>query len=348
MTFLIFTGCLLVTFLFSLGLTSLVKKYAVKNAVIDIPNERSSHTQPTPRGGGIAVSIPIMISIVGLYLFHLISFPIFIGMLISSLIITIVGWLDDHKHIIFYWRVIFYSIASIWMISWVGSLDAISIGLIRIPLPYILGYIVTFFGLLWLTNLYNFMDGTDGLAALQGICAGLFGGVLMLVEGETGLAIVCFIIVSSCLGFLYWNWPPAKIFMGDIGSCLLGFIFGSLALISDVTGTVSVSIWCILLSVFICDATFTLLKRIICREKWYDAHCSHAYQRLVQMGITHKQLAVAFFILNTILIWPMSYAAYTMPFHAVYISIGIIVLMLMLWLLVQIRYHDYIKNGQVL
>ena len=129
---------------------------------------------------------------------------------------------------------------------------------------------------------------------------------------------------------------------------LLGFIFGALALISDVTGTVSVSIWCMLLSVFICDATFTLIKRIVRREKWYDAHCSHAYQRLVQMGMTHKQLAIAFFFLNTIAIWPMSYAAYAIPSHAVYISIGIVVLMFALWLLVQIRYHYYFKNSQVL
>ena len=348
MMLLVLSGCFLVTFLFSLGITSLVREYAVKNAVIDMPNERSSHTEPTPRGGGIAISIPIVISIIGVYLFDLISSPLFIGLLISALIITIIGWLDDHKHIMFYWRVIFYSIASIWTISWVGSLDAISIGLIRIPLPYMWGYIVTFLGLVWLTNLYNFMDGTDGLAALQGICAGFFGGVLMLLEGETGLALICFIIVSSCLGFLYWNWPPAKIFMGDIGSCLLGFIFGALALISDVTGTVSVSIWCMLLSVFICDATFTLIKRIVRREKWYDAHCSHAYQRLVQMGMTHKQLAIAFFFLNTIAIWPMSYAAYAIPSHAVYISIGIVVLMFALWLLVQIRYHYYFKNSQAL
>ena len=231
MMLLVLSGCFLVTFLFSLGITSLVREYAVKNAVIDMPNERSSHTEPTPRGGGIAVSIPIVISIIGVYLFDLISSPLFIGLLISALIITIIGWLDDHKHIMFYWRVIFYSIASIWTISWVGSLDAISIGLIRIPLPYMWGYIVTFLGLVWLTNLYNFMDGTDGLAAItRNLCRALFwrSSYCFWQADNRPLALIMFYYCSSIIcnwGFSNCELGASKDIYGRCRQLYVGLSF---------------------------------------------------------------------------------------------------------------------------
>lgn len=330
--------------LISIAVTGIYRKYSIKNSVIDIPNDRSSHTQPTPRGGGVSISLSILFGTVAIYQLDIISLSIFIAITGSTFIVAIVGWIDDHKHIAFYWRILFYSVASVWGILWVGGLDSIRIGSFVISMSSSTGTIVTFLGLVWLTNLYNFMDGTDGLASMQAICAALFGGILLLRTGQDGLALICFIIVSSCIGFLYWNFPPAKIFMGDVGSCVLGFLFGLLAVISDSLGAIPVSIWCILLSFFICDATFTLLKRILGREKWYSAHCSHAYQRLVQMGMSHRKILSIIFILNIVVVWPTAYLAYNMQTYSIYFSAGIVGLMFLFWSLVQIRYHYYEHN----
>jgi Fuc2NAc and GlcNAc transferase len=332
---------MVIVLLFSIVVTAIYINYSIKNEIIDIPNDRSSHTHPTPRGGGISISLSIIIGAIITYYLGFLSIFEFAAIFGSILIIAIVGWFDDHNDISFYWRIIFYSVASIWCMFWVGSLDSIKIGSIILPMSLPVGSVVTFLGLVWFTNLYNFMDGTDGLAAIQAICAALFSGILLLYTKHDGLALISFIILSSCVGFLYWNFPPAKIFMGDIGSCVLGFTFGLLAVMSDLSGAIPVSVWCILLSVFICDSTFTLLKRILDGDKWYSAHRSHAYQRLAQMGMSHKKLALMIFLTNILVIWPIAYLAYMMPRYSVYISIGIVCLMFILWKLIQIRYHSY-------
>ena len=336
---------LLFVYLFSIGITSLFYQYSIKKNLIDIPNERSSHSNPTPRGGGVSIAFFIFISVLVTYFIELVSFQIVMAATGGVTIIALVGWVDDHKDIAFYWRFIFYSVASIWVLFWLGSLTQIRIGSSVLPLSYLSGYVVTFLGLVWITNLYNFMDGTDALAAVQAICASLLAGILLLNESSIGLALICFTILSSCAGFLFWNWPPAKIFMGDVGSCVLGFIFAVLAIASDKMDMVSVSVWCILLSVFICDATFTLLKRIVCREKWYKAHRSHSYQKLVQMGISHKKLALITIFINVFFIWPMAYLAHTLQTHAVTIAITDIIIMFITWGLIQLRYHrEYEAN----
>ncbi len=335
---------ILFVFISSLVVTELVRRYSIKNNVIDIPNHRSSHERPTPRGGGVVISLSIIVGIINAFYMGLIPYSIFISLLVSVLIISIAGWLDDHKDLAFYWRMLFYSIACIWSMLWTGSLDAIKVGTYSLQLSPFIGTVITFLGLIWLTNLYNFMDGSDGIAAIQAICAGIFAGSILFVEGQTGLAMVCFFVASSSLGFLYWNWSPAKIFMGDIGSCVLGFVFGALAVISDLLGVLSVYIWCILLSVFICDATFTLFKRMFQGEKWYKAHREHAYQKLIQMGMSHRLLAIVFLIFNLCVIWPIAFIGYVLPEFSVYLSTGIVILIFLLWTLVQVKFDDYQEN----
>ena len=144
-----------------------------------------------------------------------------------------------------------------------------------------------------------------------------------------------------------WNWPPAKIFMGDVGSCVLGFIAGVLAIASDKMDSVLVSIWCILLSLFICDTTFTLLKRMFSREKWYSAHRSHSYQRLIQMGMSHKKLAIIVIFMNLFFIWPMAYIANTWQDYAVVIAIVDVTFMFAIWGLIQVHYYKYAVRNSI-
>ena len=142
-------------------------------------------------------------------------------------------------------------------------------------------------------------------------------------------------LIASTIGFLYWNWAPAKIFMGDVGSCTIGFLFGLLSLYMEKAGIISIAVWLILLSPFIGDSTFTLFKRIICKEKWYTAHNEHAYQKLHQLGLTHAKLATGLLVINIIVIWPIAWLAHAyknVEFLMLMSSYSIIAI---IWLVVQ-------------
>ena len=307
--------------------------------MIDLPNERSSHIFPTPRGGGLSITISIFFSVALLYYFQLISLVFAVALGLGGLVIAVVGWLDDHGDISVILRGIAYSLAAIWTIYWIEGMDHIVIGKHIISLNSA-GALIAFLWLVWVTNLYNFMDGTDALAAVQAVCTGIMSGILLIFSGEQGLAMICFAITVACFGFLFWNWPPAKIFMGDVGSCMLGFCFGVLAIFGEKIGVVPIIIWFILLSVFICDATFTLIMRIIRNEKWYSAHRSHAYQRLVQMGVGHKSLAIYVSIINIFVLWPLAYIAYQWQQFTIASLIITVLVMLILWLTIQYRFYQ--------
>ncbi|MEQ8612632.1 MAG: glycosyltransferase family 4 protein [Gammaproteobacteria bacterium] len=324
-------------------ITRLVRQYSITNQVVDIPNERSSHSEATPRGGGLSIAVVALLSILFAYLFNWLAFNEFIALIAGLIAIAIVGWLDDHSDIRFYWRFVLYSSAAIWTIYWIGPLDSIVVGSVAVGLPHIAGIIITWLGIVWLTNLYNFMDGTDGIAAMQAILASLFGSALLFFQGEEGNALICLGVVCASIGFLVWNWPPAKIFMGDIGSCVLGFFFATISVITDKSGMMPVSLWCMLLSIFICDATFTLIKRICVGEKWYEAHRSHAYQLLVQMGMSHKMLLLNFILVNLVIIWPATMMAWLYPDMASLCALAVVVSMLVLWSAINIKYNAFRK-----
>jgi len=325
-------------FFFALIITGLVRKYAIKNALIDVPNERSSHSIATPRGGGLSIAISVLLVIGLLFFGGWIPTDITLALGIGGLIVVIIGWIDDHRHIPALWRAISYFIAAGWAIYCLGGLERIQVGSQALSLGSI-GSFLAIFWIVWLTNLYNFMDGTDGLAGSEAICISLFAGIIFWSTGETGLAIICFVILISTCGFLYWNWPPARIFMGDVGSCLLGFSFGVLSIIGEKGGTITIAIWFILLAVFIGDATLTLLMRIMKGEKWYQAHKSHAYQRLVQLGMSHKNLALSLLIINVMILWPMATVAFVWGEYSYHIAAASMLLISVLWAAIQMRYH---------
>lgn len=325
-------------FIFSILVTGLIRQYSLRYSLIDIPNERSSHRFPTPRGGGISISFSILISIGLLYYLQLIPFDISIAFVGGGMIVSMIGWLDDHKDISITFRIIGYTMASIWSLYWIGGVESITLGEHVIVLNNV-GATLVVLGLVWLTNLYNFMDGTDALAAVQAICTGIMSGILLLCSGQQGLAIFSFVIVTATTGFIFWNWPPAKIFMGDVGSCMIGFSFGLLAMVGENSGSLPMLVWFILLAVFICDATFTLLMRIFKREKWYSAHKSHAYQRYVQMGGSHKRLALSLLLINVMVLWPMAYIAFAWDEFSYYMVVASILLVFVLWGGIQVQYH---------
>jgi Fuc2NAc and GlcNAc transferase len=167
--------------------------------------------------------------------------------------------------------------------------------------------------LVWLTNLFNFMDGIDGLAGMEAVCVSVFGGILLFHGGLASYSQLFWLLAAASLGFLLWNWPPAKIFMGDVGSGFLGFTLGTLALFSSSSNSGLIWPWLILLAAFIVDATVTLLRRMFSRARWYEAHRSHAYQHAAQAWASHTKVTLAVAVINIGWLFPLAWAASRFP-----------------------------------
>jgi Fuc2NAc and GlcNAc transferase len=214
--------------------------------------------------------------------------------------VALAGWLDDRSPVSPLLKGVVHFSSAAWAVYWLGGLEELSFANQSIWLGPA-GFLLAVFALFWSTNLFNFMDGIDGLAAAEAITVGSIAGVLLFRDGQTALGIVATLISASTSGFLVWNWAPAKIFMGDVGSGFLGFIFGGLALASEASGSLAAVWWVVLASVFIVDATFTLFKRAMRREVIYSAHRTHAYQRAVQAGLSHSAVTSIVILFNVVL-----------------------------------------------
>jgi len=329
---------LVACFIFSMTVTGFLQKYALRHSLIDIPNERSSHLMPTPRGGGLSIVIPVLLCIGVLFLTAQLETNIALALGIGCFFVSSAGWIDDHQHIPANWRALLYGIAAVLAVYFLQESDNFQSVFHYLPFGIVSNFLIVVW-IVWMTNLYNFMDGTDALAAIQTICTSLLVGVLFWLQGQYGLATVCFVISVSSCGFLFWNWPPAKIFMGDVGSCSLGFCFGVLAVIGGIQGSAPFTVFIILLSIFICDTTLTLLMRVFANEKWYQAHKSHAYQRMVQLGMSHKKLALSVLLINVMILWPMAAMAFVWDEYSYYIAAASIFLISVLWGSIQVHYY---------
>ena len=279
-------------FFLSVVLTYTIKAYAIKKSVFDIPNERSSHLRPTPRGGGLAI---VIVFYLGLFYFQEnIDSRLFYALL-CSLPIAFISFMDDIFTLSSKVRFLIQSASAgmaLYFLDGVSSIDFVLFELHGLWLN-----IIAFFAIVWLTNLYNFLDGIDGYAGSEAVMVGL--GLFFFFNNPLGL-----VIVAACLGFLLFNWHQASIFMGDIGSATLGFIF-AVFVFSD-TGHGSIYIWLILLSLFWFDATLTLIRRYRNGEPITQAHKKHAYQRLTQSGWSHDKVvwfALAFNLIFFVLLY---------------------------------------------
>ena len=264
-------------FIVSIILTYGIRSYALKKSVLDIPNERSSHTVPTPRGGGAAI---VMVFYMGLFYFQESIDSELFHALLCGMPVALIGLLDDIFTLSSRIRFLIQSISAGMALYFLGGVNSIDFVLFELQGWWL--NILAFFAIVWLTNLYNFLDGIDGYAGSEAVTAGL--GLFLLFGHPLGL-----VIVAASVGFLLFNWHRASIFMGDIGSTTLGFIFG-VFVFAD-TGDGSIYVWLVLLSLFWFDATLTLLRRYLNGERISQAHKKHAYQRLVQSGWPHDKVA---------------------------------------------------------
>lgn len=277
-------------------LASRVRLYAL-DRLLDIPNERSSHSSPTPRGGGLAIAVTALGGIIVAAMLGWIDWNLAIALSGGGAMIATVGWVDDHRSLPALTRFAVQFLSAGWALFWVGGLPTLSVGSSSLHLG-VVGSVLGVIGVVWAINLYNFVDGIDGLAAGEAISTGVIGGMILVAMGQVGLAMVAFVIAAASAGFLPLNWAPAKLFMGDVGSGMLGYLFAVLAIASENANAVPLLIWVLLLGAFVFDATVTLCRRIAHGERWYHAHHSHAYQRMVQAGRSHAQVSSTILVIN--------------------------------------------------
>jgi len=290
----------------SLGLTAALRRYALSRSIIDIPNARSSHSVPTPRGGGVAIVIAFLLSLPVLGLMGLVPWPQLLGLGGAGALVAVVGFMDDHGHIAARWRLLGHFSAGIWALCWLGGFPPLVMFGMSVDLHWF-GHVLAAIYLVWILNLYNFMDGIDGIASVEALCACLGACLLYWVNGTPALIWGPLILAMAVLGFLYWNFPPARIFMGDAGSGFLGVTLGVLSLQAAWESSALFWAWLILLGVFIVDATFTLLRRLIRGDKVYEAHRSHAYQFASRHFGKHLPVTLAVGAINLFWLLPIAF-----------------------------------------
>jgi Fuc2NAc and GlcNAc transferase len=287
------------------AVTALVRRHARRLGTIQTPNERSSHTVPTPSGGGVGIVAGGSIATAAAAWPAPLPYAV---VLILALVMAAIGLVDDMRPVPARLRLpaqLVLVALAVWLAV---SVDALGVAL---P-PLVVGAMAVVVATYWV-NLFNFMDGIDGIAAAQAMFMGLAGALLAVVANPAagGEPVVWLLIgiAAASFGFLLLNWPPAKIFMGDAGSTYLGFVIAVLALISVGAGWLTLMQWVILAAAFVTDATVTLVRRLLLRERIFEAHRRHAYQVLSRRWGSHRRVTLAFIAINVIWLLPLAYVA---------------------------------------
>ena len=296
----------IVAALVSLIGTGLIRHYAQTHNFVDVPNQRSSHTLATPHGGGVAIvlSFQLMMAVIA-YSGILPASDVLIYLLAGSWI-ALIGLLDDIRHIPARWRLLAHFIGAVFVLFWLDGVPSLLIAGGNYDLGWFASLVAIVF-LVWLLNLYNFMDGIDGIAGIEAVSVCLAGVCLYwLYEEQTGLWIIPMVLAVTTIGFLFWNFPKARIFMGDSGSGFVGFVIGIMALQAAAFSPELMWCWLILLGAFITDASVTLIRRVMRGEKFYEAHRSHAYQYASRKYNSHVPVSIAFGLINLLWLLPLS------------------------------------------
>ena len=300
------------TFVVSCALTYLLKGTAKHIGLIDVPNERSSHAVPTPRGGGLAIAVSSLLALSVLAGSGLVPARLFLALVPSGAAVAAVGFVDDRWTLSARIRLLVHFMAASWAVLWIKPVDLFAFER-GAPLLEGLVYVLSTLGIVWFLNMYNFMDGIDGIAGTQAVFMSLGTVVLSVFSvGITYAVAPAIVIGAASLGFLLWNWPPAKIFLGDIGSGYLGFVFAVIGLASGIHDPVAPWTLLILAGVFAVDATFTVIRRFLRGERITQPHRTHGFQ-LIAKKLGHQKVTISIALVNLLWLLPCALATAVWP-----------------------------------
>lgn len=282
-----------VALLATLLTTPLVRAAARRLGFLDHPGPRSSHERPTPRGGGVAILFGVGVAL-GVAGVTWVGDPALSALLVGGLLVAAVGLADDRFGLPPRPRLLVQTLAAAAVVRGAGGLHHLPLPPpLDIPLGPVLGFAVAMLWIMAVTNFFNFMDGIDGLAALQAaVTAG--GLALAFADGPTGAAVLAAALAASAAAFTVYNWPPASVFLGDVGSETLGFVLASLALLApEGRQEEAVTLVGASLFLFLADTTTCLLARAVRRERLLEAHRQHLYQRWIATGADHRTVSLS-------------------------------------------------------
>jgi Fuc2NAc and GlcNAc transferase len=292
-------------------LTGAARQYALNRNILDHPNERSSHTVVTPRGGGIAIVFTVLATLLAAIPLKFLDTGVASTLIFAGALLAAVGWWDDLRGLSALSRFVAHLAVSTAAAMVIGAVNLLplpgmsfDLGIAAMPL--------TVLGTTWLINSTNFMDGIDGIAGVEVAFISAAAGLFAFLNGDTGAATICWAVGASCVGFLVWNWPPAKIFMGDVGSGFLGFFVSAQILLVYAGRKADLWSLTILPTVFMVDAFVTLFRRMISGQKFYQAHRSHAYQNAA-LRWGHRRVTATTTALNLFWVFPLAWIAHKRP-----------------------------------
>lgn len=309
-------GIAILTCVFAWFATSLARRHALRHAILDIPNVRSSHAAPTPRGGGLAIVAAFLAALASLASAGMLSTNVVIVLIAGGGAIALTGYLDDRRTLPWSIRFCVHAVAATIAVLLVGGITEQTLRHMGLQ-GYWAGGLLGVVALTWFTNLFNFMDGIDGIAGSEAVFMAAAGALLnWRFGGDAGLTAAMLMLAAAALGFLIWNWPPARIFMGDVGSGFLGFTLGVLGLAASRHSAVPLEAWAILGGVFFVDATVTLLRRALRGDRWFEAHRLHAYQILASRWRAHLPVTEGVIAINMCWLLPWAWVATIYPSRA--------------------------------
>lgn len=296
-------------FLLSLGLTKFLIQFSENLGMVDAPNERSSHIKPTPKGGGLSFSVVFTLISAGIYFFDEGYRSIVSPLLFGAPVVVGLGWLDDRYQLSASFRLAVHFSVAVVIYALVTQWFKIDLFISFLPDIFWVSFLFCIFFISWFINLFNFMDGADGLAASTAIAGSVLMAVITYLHGAQEISILYTLIAYTVSGFLFFNWQPAKIFMGDTGSYFLGFVFASLALICKVNAQISFYSHLIIFGFFIVDATYTLGMRIVRREKVFNAHKQFGFHKLMEKSWAHRKISAFYVMVMILWLFPMAHLA---------------------------------------
>ena len=295
----------LIGFLFVLVSISIYfyRMFAIGKNIVANPNYRTLHVSPIPTGGGIVFAIFFVVGLFYLWRLNQLPHDLFVVLVVGGVVATLFGFLDDLIDLRAELKLMIQLLLSGWTVFYLGGEALLFIEW----LPPFFSILVTTTFLVCMINGYNFIDGIDGMAISGAVfVSATIIGVLLLTQPDSNLIIVMILLLSSSSAFLFFNWPPASIFMGDAGSVFLGYIFGLVVLMTARSGDISLWTWLVVFGYFVADLIVTQIMRVIFVKKWYKAHRSHAYQNLARISGSHLKVTGGVLIYNLVWILPLT------------------------------------------